>query len=280
MNAAVPGAEMRMVEANGLRFNVAIAGDGPVVVLLHGFPDTLHVWRRQIDALAAAGYRVIAPDQRGCGDSEMPLPVSAYRLENLAKDIVALLDALDVHAPAHLVGHDWGAVVGWKLAIDHAARFSSFAVMSVGHPAEYRRGFEQKWRSWYAYIFLLRGLAERLIRARDWFAMRKLGDDALETDARIAALSRPGRLRAGLNWYRANVWQILTRRYGNTSLPVFGMWSDGDFALAESQMRNSQRRVTGAWRYQRIDHASHWLQLDRADDINALLLDWFANPSV
>ena len=93
-------------------------------------------------------------------------------------------------------------------------------------------------------------------------------------------MSRPGRLTAGLNWYRANVWQVLTRRYGTTSLPVFGMWSDGDFALVESQMRNSQRQVTGPWRYQRIDNASHWLQFDRADDINKLLLDWFEKPSV
>src|SRR3546814_12652480 len=118
--------------------------------------------------------------------------------------------------------------------------------MSVGHPAEYRRGFEQKWRAWYIYIFLIRGLAERLLPARDWFAIRKLVDDPAETDARIAALSRPGRLTAGLNWYRANVWQVLTRRYGTTSLPVFGMWSDGDFALAESQMRNSQRQEIGS----------------------------------
>ena len=270
----------RIVEANGLRFNVAIAGDGPVVVLLHGFPDTLRVWRRQINALVAAGYRVIAPDQRGFGDSEIPAGgVGAYRLEYLADDIIALLDALDVREPAYLVGHDWGAVVGWKLAIDHAARFRSFVVMSVGHPCEYRRGFEQKWRAWYIYIFLMRGLAEWLLRAGDWRAMRALVDDPDETAARIAALSPPGRLRAGLSWYRANVFQVLTGRYGKTPLPVLGLWSDGDFALAESQMRNSHRHVTGAWRYRRIDNASHWLQLDRADEINALLLDWFASPT-
>ncbi|NGY06232.1 alpha/beta fold hydrolase [Solimonas terrae] len=269
----------RSVEANGLRFNVAVAGDGPTVLLLHGFPDTLRVWHRQIGVLAAAGYRVIAPDQRGCGNSEMPTSVRAYRLENLANDIIALLDALGIHEPVHLVGHDWGAVVGWQLAIEHAARFRSFAVMSVGHPAEYRRGFEQKWRSWYIYLFLLRGLAERLIRAGNWRAMRTLVDDPGENEARVAALSRPGRLTAGLSWYRANVWQVLTRRFGTTPLPVFGMWSDGDFALAENQMRNSGRHVTGPWRYQRIEGASHWLQIDRADDINRLLLAWFAAPS-
>lgn len=272
--------ETRTIEANGLRFNVAIAGEGPAVVLLHGFPDTLRVWQRQIGALAAAGYRVIAPDQRGCGDSDMPDGgVAAYRLEYLADDIIALLDVLDVREPAHLVGHDWGAVVGWKLAIDHAPRFRSFAVMSVGHPAEYRRGFEQKWRAWYIYIFLMRGLAEFLMRAGNWRALRALVDDPIETEARIAALSRPGRLTAGLNWYRANVWSVLTRRYGTTSLPVFGLWSTGDFALAESQMRNSQRRVAGPWRYQRIDNASHWLQLDCADEVNRMLLDWFAAPT-
>src|SRR3546814_15039459 len=111
--------------------------------------------------------------------------------------MIALFDAVDVREPAHLGGHDWGAVVSWTLSGDHAARFKSFVVMSVGHPAEYRRGFEQKWRAWYIYIFLIRGLAERLLPARDWFAIRKLVDDPAETAARIAAFSRPGRLTAG-----------------------------------------------------------------------------------
>src|SRR3546814_14311576 len=107
MSAAIDAIETRSVQANGLRFNVAVAGEGPVVVLLHGFPDTLRVWQRQIGALAAAGYRVIAPDQRGCGDSDVPDGVGAYRLETLADDIIALLDALDVREPAHPAGHDW-----------------------------------------------------------------------------------------------------------------------------------------------------------------------------
>src|SRR3546814_21199289 len=111
----------------------------------------------------------------------------------------------------------------------------------------------------------MRGLAGRLLPARDWFAIRKLIDDSAETDARIAALSRPGRLNADLNWYRANVWQVLTRHYGTTSLPVFGMWSDGDFALAERQMLHSQRQVTGQWRSQRFDNASHCLHFYRPD---------------
>lgn len=278
MKDAMNASSVRTIRTNGLRFRVTVAGDGVPVVLLHGFPDTSRVWRRQIAPLVEAGYQVIVPDQRGCGDSEMPTSVSAYRLSLLAEDIVALLDALDIREPAHLVGHDWGAVVGWKLAVDHASRFRSLTVMSVGHPLEYRRGLEQKLRAWYVGIFLMRGVAERLIRAGDWRLFRAFFQDPAEAQARIAALSRPGRLTAGLNWYRANILQALARPLGTTPLPTFGLWSDGDFALAEYQMRNSQRQVTGPWRYARIEGASHWLQLERADEINRLLLEWFAEP--
>ncbi|NKF24271.1 alpha/beta fold hydrolase [Solimonas marina] len=268
----------KLVEANGLRLHVTDVGSGTPVVLLHGFPDTRRVWRRQVQPLVDAGYRVIVPDQRGCGDSDMPTAVSAYRLDKLADDIAALLDALGISEPAHLVGHDWGAMVGWKLAVDHAPRFASFMVMSVGHPLEYRRSIEQQLRAWYIGVFLLRGFSERLLRAGDWRALRKLSLDAEDADARVAALARPGRLTAGLSWYRANAMSILTQPFAKTSLPVFGLWSDGDFALAEGQMRNSQRQVTGPWRYQRIEKASHWLQLESADTINALMLEWFASP--
>ncbi|WP_020650302.1 alpha/beta fold hydrolase [Solimonas variicoloris] len=272
------GIEYRRVAANGLNFNVALAGEGPPVLLLHGFPDTHRVWQQQIGVLAAAGYRIIAPDQRGCGDSDLAPRVRDYCLEHLRDDMLGLLDALDVREPVRLVGHDWGAVVGWQLAIDAPQRWHSYVAMSVGHPAEYRRGIEQKLRGWYAFMFLVPGLAETLLPAGNWRALRSLSA-ADEAEARVAALSRPGRLTAGLRWYRANAWRVLTGRYGKTPLPVFGLWSDGDFALAESQMRDSQRQVTGPWRYARIEHASHWLQIDRADDINRLLLDWFAARS-
>ncbi|WP_028079463.1 alpha/beta fold hydrolase [Solimonas soli] len=270
------GIESRTVQANGLSFHVALAGHGAPVLLLHGFPDTHRVWRRQIAALAAAGYRVIAPDQRGCGETAMPPRVADYALAQLADDMIALLDALGIAEPVRLVGHDWGAVVGWQLAAAHPQRFASYVAMSVGHPDEYRRGIGQKLRGWYTFVFLIPGLAERLLRAGRWTALRKLSTDADDAAARIAALSPPGRLRAGLNWYRANAWNILTQPHGEVAVPVLGLWSTGDFALAEYQMRNSRRRVRGAWRYERIEGASHWLQLERPDHINRLLLDWFA----
>lgn len=270
---------LKHVEADGLRFAYAEAGRGAPVLLLHGFPDTHRVWHRQMAPLAEAGYRVIAPDQRGCGESAMPARVGDYRLERLTADMIALLDALGVREPVRLVGHDWGAVVGWQLAIAHPQRFHSFVAMSVGHPDEYRRGLAQKLRAWYAFFFLLRGVSETLIRAGDWRLFRRLSADPAETAQRIAALSRPRRLTAALNWYRANVGTLLRGRFAPVTLPVLGLWSDGDFALTERQMRDSQRQVTGPWRYVRIAGASHWLQLERPGEVNRLLLDWFAAPS-
>ena len=269
---------LQAVRVGELRLQVATAGSGTPVLLLHGFPDTHEVWRHQLPALAAAGYRVIAPDLRGYGDSDAPLQVADYALGHLLGDVIGLLDALDIHEPVHLVGHDWGAVLGWQLAIHHPLRFASYAALSVGHPYEYRSDSQQLLRAWYLLLFSSGRFAEWLLRQRDWQLFRALVGRHPETPAWIASLSRPGRLRAALNWYRANVIGARAPAADTTPLPVLGLWSDGDRALTETQMRQSQRRVGGAWRYERIEGASHWLQLDQPETLNRLLLEWFAQP--
>ena len=129
---------------NGVRLHAAVAGEGPPVLLVHGFPDDHAVWRKQIPALAAAGYKVIAPDMRGCGESEAPVDVSSYRIDVLIDDLVGLLDTLGIER-VRLVAHDWGAVIGWAFAIRHPERVERYAALSVGHPSAYARGpLEQK----------------------------------------------------------------------------------------------------------------------------------------
>lgn len=274
---AASGERLRHLPVNGIDMAVFESGpaDGPPVLLLHGFPDTHAVWRHQIAALAAAGYRVIAPDVRGHGATEAPTAIAAYRLEELVADALGVLDALGVRQPVNLVGHDLGAITGWVLAARHPERIRRYVALSVGHPRCYRGAPGQIFRGWYALLFQLRGIAEWLLSAGDWFLFRRFIPHP-ELANWIPDLSRPGRLSATMAWYRANLPLMLRGDFAPARVPTLGVWSTRDIALVESQMTRSQTQVQGPWRYERIPGASHWLLLDRPEEINRLLLEWFA----
>ena len=264
----------RRVEVNGISLNVIDEGSGPAVLLVHGFPDDHSVWRKQIPVLVGAGYRVIAPDTRGCGDSDAPPERGAYRIDLLVSDLVALLDALDIRK-AKLVAHDWGAVIAWRLCIEHPERIERYAALSVGHPTAYSRAsIEQKLRGWYILSMQLRGVARWIFSAGDWWFFRKFARYDAEFPHWKKRLSRPGRLAAGMNYYNANIGMIVPTAYRAVPMPVMGVWSTGDFFLTEEQMLDSARFVTGPWRYERVEGANHWLQLDAPGRVNELLLDF------
>ena len=259
---------------NGIQMNVLIAGTGPDVLLVHGFPDTHDVWRKQVPALVEAGYRVIAPDTRGCGDSDMSTRGSDYRVENLVADLVGLLDVLGVER-VRLVAHDWGAIIGWRLVLAQPQRVERYITLSVGHPTAYGRGgFMQKLKGYYILLIQLRGLMEWLCTWNDWFLFRQMARYPAEFPRWRACLSRPGRLTAGMNYYRANRGMILPREFASARVPVYGIWSSGDLFLTEGQMIASERYVRNDWTYARVEGANHWLQLDAPDRINPLLLDY------
>jgi pimeloyl-ACP methyl ester carboxylesterase len=221
---------------------------------------------------------VIAPDTRGCGETEMPDGVAFYRIETLVADLVGLLDALGIQK-AHLIGHDWGAVQAWRLALNFPHRVDRYVALSVGHPAAYARGgFEQKLKGYYLLLLQMRGIAEFLVRWNDWLAFRLMTQYPEEMPRWRQALSRPGRLTAGMNYYRANSNLIVPRRYPPALVPVLGIWSSGDQFLTEAQMVNSQRYVQAPWRYERIDGANHWIPLTAPGKLNDLLLDYLSIP--
>jgi len=259
---------------NGVELNVVIDGEGPPVLLVHGFPDDHTVWRKQIPALVAAGYKVIAPDTRGCGDSDAPVGSGHYTIDLLVADLVALLDALHIDK-VRLVAHDWGAGIAWTLAMRHPERVERYAALSVGHLSAYARGgLGQKLKGWYILFFQLRGLAEWILRLGDWWLFRAVTRYPDEAPHWIRNLSRPGRLTAAINYYRANIGMIVPRDLPSVPVPVMGVWSSGDAFLSESQMIDSNRYVDAPFRYERIEGANHWLQLAAPDKINALLLDF------
>jgi pimeloyl-ACP methyl ester carboxylesterase len=264
-----------MVDVNGIRLHATTTGQGPVILLLHGFPDTHIVWRKQVPVLASAGFRVIAPDLRGYGRSDAPEHVLDYSLDKVRADVIGLLDALKIDK-VHLVGHDWGALLGWQLVSMVPQRIDHFVALSTGHPkAIAHAGLLQSLRLAYVPMFCMPGIAEGILKAADWFALRQFTSEPGQFEYWKRELGAPGRLTAALNYYRANLKLALPQSYPRVKVPVMGIWSDRDPALGEKQMRDSAHYVDGEFRFERIHDADHWLQLTAHERVNALLLDFF-----
>jgi pimeloyl-ACP methyl ester carboxylesterase len=264
------------VNVDGVGIEYEVTGEGPPVVLLHGFPDSGRIWRHQVPALAEAGFRVIVPDLRGYGRSDKPDAIGAYSLMLLAGDVMAIL-ADQQAARAHVVGHDWGAALAWAMASLAPGQVDHLVVLSVGHPSTFRRTPRQREKSWYMLLFQFPGIAERWLAEDDWYNFRTSAGhpDASQV---IAELEATGSLTPGLNWYRANVppesWVGPPVQLPPVQAPTMGIWSTGDPALTETQMTDSAENVAGPWRYERLDGPGHWMQLDAPDQVNALLVDF------
>lgn len=270
---SIPG---RNVRIGGLSFNVLVEGSGPDILLVHGFPDSNSVWRKQIPALVEAGYRVIAPDLRGFGESSIPEQTSDYKIDRFVDDLVAILDELEVDR-VRLVGHDWGSAVGWQLCMAHPERVDRYAALAVGHPSAYAHGgVVQKLKAYYVLFFQVPGLSEKAVSSRDWWLWRRMLRYDPEMPTWKRDLSRPGRLTAAINIYRANLGLILPKEWPKVAVPVMGVWGEGDVALAERQMIESRKYVSAQWRYERVDRGTHWLQLEAPEVFNDLLLDFLA----
>lgn len=259
-------------------------GVGSPVLLLHGWPDRAALWTHQAAALTGAGYRVVVPDLRGFGDSDRPAEVEHYPMRALVADVLGIADALGIDRFA-LAGHDWGASLGWAVTLA-SPRVTRYAAFSVGHPAAFATaGFRQKAMSWYMLWFQFPGVAEQVMPAEDWQFLRgwlhaTLPDGHPMAARHVADLSRPGALTASLNWYRANVDPA---RFVPTTMPqppritvpTMGVWSDGDLALTEGQMRGSSAYVDD-FRFERVEGCGHWIPEEAPEAASALLLDFLA----
>ena len=262
------------IDVDGVGLEVSAAGTGPAVLLLHGFPDTHELWRHQVAALTAAGFRTIAPDLRGFGASDRP---GSYDVGAHVGDLLGVLDRLAVPA-AHVVGHDWGAAIGWTLAALAPDRVRSHVALSVGHPAAFARGgFAQREKSWYMLLFQFEGVAEQWLSA-DGFANLREWSGHPDADPVIARLAEPGALTAALGIYRDSLppssLVAPPPALPPVTAPTLGVWSSGDRFLIEEPMIASGAYVTGPWTYARVEDAGHWMQLDRPQAVNRLLLDF------
>jgi pimeloyl-ACP methyl ester carboxylesterase len=266
------------VDVNGVGIEYQVTGQGRPVVLLHGFPDSGRLWRHQVPALADAGFQVIVPDLRGYGRSDKPESTEAYSMPLLAGDVMAVLTDLGI-TKAHVVGHDWGAALAWGLASLAPDSVDQLVTLSVGNPVTFLRTMEQRQKSWYMLLFQFPGIAERWLTDDNWANFRAWAGHP-DADQVIADLEAGGSLTPGLNWYRANIppesWAGPPVKLPPVAASTMGIWSTGDIALTEAQMTDSAENMIGTWRYERLNGAGHWMQLEAPDQVNALLLDFLS----
>jgi pimeloyl-ACP methyl ester carboxylesterase len=261
--------------------------DGPVIVLLHGFPEFWYGWHRQIEPLAAAGFRVIVPDQRGYNLSDKPSGVSSYALTELVSDVVAIADQLG-QKKIFLAGHDWGAAVAWTTALLHPKRIAKLAVVNVPHPSVMRKflntRLRQFRRSWYMFFFQLPWLPETFLSAFDYrVAARSLvrssrpGTFSPEDLVRYrAAWSQPGALTSMINWYRA-LFRFRTKFVNRTvHVPTRILWGERDAFLLSEMAQESLRYCDNAELFTFAD-ATHWLQHEEPARVSELLIDFSRN---
>jgi pimeloyl-ACP methyl ester carboxylesterase/2-polyprenyl-6-methoxyphenol hydroxylase-like FAD-dependent oxidoreductase len=266
-----------LVPLDGVRLFVQDEGAGEPVLLLHGWPDTHALWRGQVPALTAAGYRTIAPDLRGFGASDKPDDVTDYGMLRVLGDLLGLMDRLGVLS-THVVGHDWGGAIGCMLAALAPSRVTSLTCLSVGHPHAFREaGWEQRAKSWYMLLFQFPGVAEQWLAQNDFANLRSWAVHP-DIDDTVARLREPGALTASLGLYRAILPpESLLAAPGAVPpirVPTLGVWSTGDLAVTEQAMTGTERYVAGGWQYARVEDAGHWMQLDAPDAVNGLLLDF------
>jgi len=269
--------ETLQLPVGDLRFDAVAVGpaDGRLVVLLHGFPQTSWSWRGVWPALAAEGYRVVAPDQRGYSPGASPDGVEAYRTPHLVADVVGMLDALGAER-ADVVGHDWGAAVAWQLAGRHPERVRTLTAVSVPHPLAFVEALstdaDQRQRSLYMRDFAQPGY-EHVLLADDAAALRGVFGGVPEVDVEhvLARLGTPRVLRRALDWYAAQNKADATG-LGPVTAPTLHVWSDQDRALGRAGAEATARYVEGPYRFEALAGVTHWVPEQAADRLAELVL--------
>jgi pimeloyl-ACP methyl ester carboxylesterase len=283
---AIPQEEL-FFQNGEVRLHAIVAGplDGPIALLLHGFPEFWRGWHQQIEPLAAAGFRVIVPDQRGYNLSSKPSGVASYAINQLVSDVIAIADQLG-RKRIFLAGHDWGAAVAWSAALLHPNRIAKLAILNVPHPSVMRRFLSsnrrQLRRSWYMFFFQIPWLPEAIFRARDF----KMGTSALVRSSRPgtfsedhlaqyrAAWSQPGALTAMIHWYRAAFRHRLRIEDRTVHVPIRILWGERDAFLLPEMAQASLRYCDNAELFTFAD-STHWLQHEQPARVSELLIDFF-----
>jgi len=274
-------------EIGDVRLHYVEAGEGPLVLLLHGFPEFWYGWRQQIQPLAAAGFRVVAPDMRGYNLSSAPDGVAAYDTDHLTTDIRDLIAELGAKS-ALLVGHDWGGSVAWATAMAHPEVVDRLAILNAAHPRKLSQGLHhpgQLRKSWYFFFFDLPDLPESIVRANHWHFFRHFLRDARpaftpeQMDRYIDAWSQPGAATGMINYYRSSVRTPPKRAEAAIrpiKAPTLVIWGEEDRYLGPELAEPDHDDVPNLDRVERLADASHWVHHDESERVTQLLIDFFA----
>ncbi len=256
--------------------------DGELVLLLHGFPQTSAEWRAQLTALAEAGYRAVAPDQRGYSPRARPLDVESYHVRHLVDDVLAIADRLG--GPRfHLVGHDWGAVVAWQVAGRFPERLRSLTAVSVPHPLAFATALvsesdDQRSRSAYVGFFRQPG-AEDTMSPDVLRAVFHHSGHPGDVEQYVRAFAAdPEAVTAALNWYRA-IDLGMVMGLGPITTPTLYVWSTDDVALGREGAEATAAHVSGPYRFEVLEGISHWVPEEAAGELNRLLVEHLASAS-
>ena len=271
--------QLQPVAVGDFTFDVRTLGpdDGDPVVLLHGFPETSLSWSAVAPVLADAGYRVIAVDQRGYSPEARPTAVADYAMDLLVGDVLGLADALDLDT-FHLVGHDWGAAVGWAVAAHHGDRLRTLTAVSVPHLAAYNAALsgnsDQQQRSSYIGLMRQEGKAEDVLAEDDGRRLRAMYQGripATHVDAYVDFFHERAALSGALAWYRA-----MTAALADTpsvSVPTTFVWSDDDLAIGRTSAEACRDHVTGPFEFVELAGISHWIPEEAPADLAAAILE-------
>lgn len=281
------GVDVFEVDTGDFTFTVRAIGpeDGRLVLLLHGFPQSSFEWRHQMAALAAAGYRAVAFDQRGYSPGARPLGVENYRLEHLVADVLAVADELGAHR-FDLVGHDWGGAVAWLGAAYYQQRIRTLTAVSMPHPASFAAALavgdpDQVAKSSYIEMLRVEGVAEEALLAGDGAGLRNAlsatgHPDPENLDVYVELLRQPGALTAALNWYRAvSMTEAAARGASGAKIevPTLYVWGDADPALGRVAAEGSADFVKGPYRFEVLPGVGHWIPEEVPDQLNQMLLE-------
>jgi epoxide hydrolase 4 len=273
-------------EVGDQRLHYVEAGDGPLVVLLHGFPEFWYGWRQQIKPLVDAGFRVVAPDTRGYNLSSKPDGVHAYDVALLAADIKGLIQERGAES-AMLVGHDWGGSIAWTIAMNHPEAVDRLAILNAAHPRKLSQGLhhpDQLRRSWYFFFFALPDLPETVVHANNWHFFRHFLHDARppftpeDTERYVEAWSQPGAATGMINYYRSSVranQKEAVAALRPIKAPTLVIWGERDRYLGPDLAEPDRDDVPNLDRVERLADASHWVHHDEAERVTQLLIDFF-----
>jgi pimeloyl-ACP methyl ester carboxylesterase len=282
----------RDIITNGIRMHYVTEGEGPLVVLLHGFPEFWYSWRYQIPMLAALGNMVVAPDLRGYNDSDKPRNSEGYRVSNLLRDIEGLIHGLG-REKAIVIGHDWGGALAWAFASRYPQMIERLIVLNAPHPGAMMRALrtaEQRRKSWYMFFFqipwlpeqiLLRNHAAAIARTLRSSAVQKTAfpDDVLA--AYRDAMNKPGVMTAALNYYRQllrNPSRSASAEQVHISVPTLLIWGEQDVALGIELTEGLEHWVDNL-QVKRIPDSGHWVQQEKPDLVNEYIREFLKPQS-